>query len=71
MRKNVTFSAMVVIILCVTRFLTIIKCIRIKFTDIGEIVIKLSIGSGEDMAIDDNSDSNKLLRVEISDTGVG
>ena len=54
-----------------SRFLTIIKFIRIKFTDNGEIVIKLSIKNNEDMAIDDDSDINKFLCVEISDTGVG
>ncbi|CAG8540921.1 6752_t:CDS:10 [Paraglomus occultum] len=43
----------------------------IKFTDNGEIVIKLSIRNGEDMMVDDNPDSNKLLCVEVSDTGVG
>ncbi|CAG8638752.1 3355_t:CDS:10, partial [Paraglomus brasilianum] len=43
----------------------------IKFTDNGEIVIKLSIRNSENMAVDDNPDLNKLLCVEISDTGVG
>ena len=51
--------------------LTIPKLVRIKFTDNGEIVIRLAIKNNEDTTVPDEGDNHSPLFVEVSDTGVG